>query len=143
MKPLLLMFFVLLMYAADAQQGSVVVKVQNKTVTARLNEDNTGTLVINAGKKIGKNEKFTIYNASWREEKEWVRHFEIFDKTDNSIQKLSAVRRAYYEIPLEDLLKKLKKDQTYTLYTMALPADPKKAAAIRVRRMLVCNIIVK
>lgn len=143
MKPLLLVFFVLLLYTANAQQDDIVVKLQNKTITAGLDADNTATLVINANKKIGRRDKFTIYNAHWREEKEWIRHFEIFDEADNSIKKLSAVRQAYYEMPLEDLLRKLKKNQTYTLYTMALPADPKKAAAIRVRRIFVCKIIVK
>lgn len=144
MKYVLFVLSLFLAAAATAQKNEIVVKVQNKSIRATPDEDNTGkVLVINSYTKSAGTGKLTIYNGAWQREKDWIRHFEIFDSTDNSIKKLSAIKQGYYQAGLRDLLKLLRKNQNYSLYTMALPADPQKAATVRVRRIFICTIIVK
>ena len=41
------------------------------------------------------------------------------------------------------VFKKTEKNKTYNLYTIATPADPTEAAYVRMRRFLLCKVVIK
>jgi hypothetical protein len=126
-------------------QNIINVKLQKQSISAGLDDDNSNkVLVINGNAKPLKTDKLVIYNNNKAEKKIWKRSFMIFDEADTEVIKLStAAKDSYYEIPVVDLLAKLKKYKDYSLYTIAIPTDPKKAATVRVRRILLCKVRVK
>jgi hypothetical protein len=142
MKYILILLSTLLIQNADAQKSGIQVSAQNQTVKINLqNEDQEKSISINSKLKSAATGKLTIVNADWIKEKDWKRTFEIYSDADESITKVSPCKTSgKYEVSLKTLVSKLKKGETYSLYTMAIPKDAKKAAVVRVRRVFVCKI---
>ncbi len=145
MKLALLIIMCALVNEVSAQGDIIVVKAQRQEIKTTIDDDNNDkVLVLNASGKNAAVNKLTIYNGRWQQEKDWNREFVLYDERDNSILKLSRLKnKTTYEAPLKELFKKLNKDQTYLLYTIATPADQQKAATIRVRRVLICRMMLK
>jgi hypothetical protein len=144
MKYFLLLLSVFTLTTVTAQENKIVIKVQKQTLTVDANEDGEKTVILNSASKSAKTDKFVIFNSNKAEAKTWKRSFTIYDDADAEIvkfPKLSAT--SYSQLSLSTVLSKLKKGTDYSLYTIAVPADPKRAAVVRVRRVLVCKIEVK
>lgn len=138
------LFLVLSFLAANKMnaQNSFHIKVQNQSLSVNVSDDNAEkTLFINS--KASKNDKLAIHNPNKAEQKDWKRSFMIFDESDRELIKLSVPKKDMYEISVTKLLVKLRKDEIYSLYTIAIPTDPKRAAVVRVRRVLLCKLMVK
>lgn len=138
MKKLLVIIFCLMGYAAMAQspQFKVSVGKQSKIVTLDGTEQayTIKKAQIKGGSVIIKaiNPKVDVANN---------RSFMLVDENDAELYRLDNVK-ATNIITLKTLAAKIETGKTYKLYTMAIPKDPKKAAVVRVRRILVCSITV-
>ncbi|HEX8332787.1 MAG TPA: hypothetical protein VF622_09190 [Segetibacter sp.] len=142
MKYILILLTTFLLQEAEAQKGGLQVSAQGKTIYVNLKEEDTGKLLsVNSKLKSAATGKLSIVNTEWSKEKDWKRTFEIYDDTDQSILKVLPNKTSgKYEVSLKSIVSKLKKGETYSIYTMAIPKDPKKAAVVRVRRVFVCRI---
>jgi hypothetical protein len=144
MKYILILLTSFLLQQAHAQKSGLQVSAQSKTITVNLQEEDPEKVInINSKLKSVATGKLTIYNTEWAKDKEWKRTFTIYNDQDQSIIDLSPCKTSgKYNAPLKSIVAKLKKGETYSLYTMAIPKDPKKAAVVRVRRVLVCRILI-
>jgi tRNA U34 2-thiouridine synthase MnmA/TrmU len=142
MKYILILLTTFLLQDVEAQKGGLQVSAQGKTIYVNLKDEDTGKLLsVNSKLKSAATGKLTIVNSEWSKEKDWKRTFEIYDDTDQSILKVLPNKTSgKYKVSLKNIVSKLKKGETYSLYTMAIPKDPKKAAVVRVRRVFVCRI---
>jgi hypothetical protein len=142
MKLILILLATLLLQQADAQKNSIIVTAQNQTLKVNLQDENPEKVIaIKSTLKSATTGKLTITNTDWIKDKDWKRSFEIYDNADQSIAKVAPTKTSgKYEVLLKTLTSKMKKGETYSLYTIAIPRDPKKAAVVRVRRVLVCSI---
>jgi hypothetical protein len=144
MKLILILLATLLLQQADAQKNSIIVTAQNQTLKVNLQDENPEKVIaIKSTLKSATTGKLTITNTDWIKDKDWKRSFEIYDNADQSIAKVAPTKTSgKYEVLLKTLTSKMKKGETYSLYTIAIPRDPKKAAVVRVRRVLVCSILI-
>jgi len=142
MKYILVLLTFLLVHTAYAQKGGVQVSAQTKTIYVNLdNEDAGKVLTINRKLKSIATGKLSISNLDWSKEKEWKRTFSIYSDEDEAIIDITPCKASgKYEVSLKRLVSKIVKGKKYSLYTIAIPKDPKKAALVRVRRVLVCSI---
>jgi hypothetical protein len=69
----------------------------------------------------------------------WKRSLLFFDENDNEILRLDSVQTTT-RIKNTQIKKRLNRSKTLKIYTVTLPTDPNKAAAIRVRRVHLCTI---
>jgi hypothetical protein len=145
MKYFLLIVLTFFTASLVAQENKITIKAQSKTVTVSIDDDNSDkTLLLNSNLKILKTDKLVAHNSNTKELKDWQRSFMIFDEAGVEILKLQrGPTHRYNQVVLKDIFSKLQKDKVYELYTVALPKDPKKAALVRVRRVLICKIRVK
>ena len=142
MKYILILLTTLLVTSANAQKSGIQVSAPNKTIVVNLlDEDVTKIISINSTLKSVASGKLSVVNNNWKKETEWKRSFSIYNEKDESIVDLKPCKTSgKYEASLKSLLSKMNKGETYSLYTMAIPRDPKKAAVVRVRRVFVCRI---
>jgi hypothetical protein len=145
MKYILLLLSIFSLQTINAQKRIVQVSVQGKTIEVNLDDENpTNTLAINTALPSTRTGKLKIVNKNWQTEKEWKRTFSIYSNTDVVIATVKPCKSgSIYELSLKTFVSKIVKGETYSLYTIAIPKDPKKAALVRVRRVLVCTITIK
>jgi hypothetical protein len=144
MKYILILLTTFLLQEVQAQKGGVQVSAQGKTITANLQEEDTDKVItINSKLKSAVTGKLVINNTESSKEKEWKRTFSVYNGEDQALVNLSPCKTAgKYDVSLKTIISKLKKGETYSLYTMAIPKDSKKAAVVRVRRVFVCRIAI-
>jgi hypothetical protein len=142
MKYILLLLTTLILQDVEAQKGGLQISAQGKTITANLDKEDTDKVItINSNLKSVATGKLAIYNTQWSKEKDWKRTFSIYSDQDQAVVNLSPCKTAgKYDVSLKSVVSKLKTGETYSIYTMAIPKDPKKAAVVRVRRVFVCRI---
>ena len=111
----------------------------------KVNEDDDNT-----GKKLALKLK-TNYAATaalevkeLKPSKKMIRSYMVYDEQDNELIKLVKSKKpGTQQVLIKGLLKKLEAGKKYFLYTIAIPSDPKLAAAVRVRRILLCAVTVE
>ncbi len=140
-----LLHLLLVPFLAGSPPVTVTIKAQSKSLTTTLFSEDAGkTLIINSNLKPKTGEDIVIHIDEANEGNEWDRSFIIFDKQDAEVARFKQQpKKNFYKMPLKSLLSSLKKDNDYTIYTIAIPKDPEKAAVVRVRRVLICTIRVK
>ena len=121
---------------------SVSVFLDRQHVSASADADNSANQ-LNLYSNTPSAAMLKVLNPGWQKEKDWKRSFEIFDSTDKSLLKIPAANQLSYQVSVKQLRSLLKRGSVYSIYTMAVPKDPKVAATVRVRRILVCRINVK
>lgn len=121
-----------------------IISINSKQVL-KLNEEDD-----NADENIKLNLNFkhpaaAVFEAKdLKGSKQWKRSYIIYDEQDNEILKLNASKKVNtQQVAIKELLKKLEAGKKYFLYTMATPSNPKLAAVVRVRRILLCAVIVQ
>lgn len=131
----------LLIFAVVFVHAQHIISVNGKQVLKANEEDD------NAGKKVGIKSKAGYPAAAVFEvkdlkgSKKMVRSYLIYDAQDNVILKLGASKKRYaQQVLLKDLLSKLEPGKKFFLYSSAIPSDPQLAAAVRVKRVLLCIV---
>lgn len=71
-------------------------------------------------------------------QKGWVRTFRLYSENDEEVEKYSGL---LLKLPNARLRALAAKNKSIKLYTLSLPADPGKAAVVRVRRVHLCTIV--
>ena len=120
----------------------VLIYAQGVSIKASLDGNNdTASISLLSKKKEG---KFSIINSHAKNETTWIRKFMLMTDADEDL-KISFTGRMVGKVDadLKEVFSKTEKGKTYKLYTIATPADPNEAATIRVRRILLCKVVIK
>jgi hypothetical protein len=135
--------FLLVMTGLMVNAQHVILLNNKKQLTINHEEDNSSkSLLIKLKPAYPVKSLLTIKDL--KQDKAWIRTYTITDEKDNVITELSKSSKANtQQIVIQTLLKKLEAGKKYFIYTMAKPADPKLAASVRVRRYLLCSVIVQ
>jgi hypothetical protein len=144
MKYIFILLALITSTTVEAQKKEITISAQGKSVSTLFDsEDASIVLTINSALPTAKTGKLKIVNNKWQSEKDWKRSFSIYNSEVAGIADLKPCKTGgVYELSLKTLLAKVTKGESYRLYTMAIPRDPKKAALVRVRRVLVCTITI-
>ena len=129
-KILLIISFFFISIYSDAQAGSWKIKLNNKTLLATSQENettNSKKIKLSEWKKSGKLEIIFIE----AEPNTWRRSFLFYDKDDNQL--LSKDSTTHAKIPLSYLRKIFAGKKEIRIYTIISPLNPN--IAIRVRRV--------
>ena len=137
----LVLFAVAINICATAQlpKLKVVYGKQNKTLNLD-DEDYKAPVYYMTKKVLNSKSTLTIILENVNIDKDKIRSYILTDdnstmeiyKTDKSVSKTT--------IFLNSIKSKFEKGKRYKLFTYAIPKDPKKAALVKVRRILVCEI---
>ena len=106
-----------------------------------MKDNIANVLKLDSEKKEG---KLLIENKNINNEKKWIRKYMLMTEQDEelAINFTSKVVGTSFVL-LKDVFKKTKKNKTYNLYTIATPADPEEAAYVKMRRFLLCKVVIK
>ena len=141
MKQLLLCLCLTVALATNAQEDQlpILISAQGKTVKAfALGKNDSNVISLNSKSIEG---RIILVNKNAKSEIKMVRQYMLMSDTDEDLQ-ISFSGRIVGTVgaALKDIFEKTKKGQTYMLYTIATPADPKEAALVRVRRVMLCKL---
>jgi hypothetical protein len=101
-------------------------------------EDNTVHFKVNAFKKT---DCFTIRYTAENAQNSWNRTFYINGKEDNNIKTFAISKQSgKISVTASLLSEMMHKKAPVFIYTTSLPKDAAKAAAVRVRRILLCKL---
>lgn len=120
----------------------ILICAQGTASKASVMKDNiANVLTLDSEKKEG---KLLIENKNINNEKKWIRKYMLMTEQDEelAINFTSKVVGTSFVL-LKDVFKKTKKNKTYNLYTIATPADPEEAAYVKMRRFLLCKVVIK
>ncbi len=141
-KILLLISISIMALTSDAQTGNNCTISHNskKMLTVTKEDAVKNKIAIKAGalKKTG---SLVIAFPVSKTKSEWKRSVMIYDTTDNVLlTKEDVIGLTLTNTELTVLLAGKKQ---FSIFTASIPRDPKKAAAIRVRRVHVCTVVIK
>lgn len=103
-------------------------------------DNNSNTVSIKPDLK--KRETLNIYYNPVVPVKNWQRYILLVDDKDQTIlSKVFDFSSGKYVLTAKELEVASKKAQKLFLYTYAFPKDPAEAAAIRIRRLLICQLL--
>ena len=132
---LLLLTLILKTVTADAQENSWKIKLNNKTLVATSQEDESkNSIKINDG-EWKKNGCLEI-NFKEAEPDTWWRSFLFYDENDNEVLRKDSVTS--YKIKIGLLRKSFVGKKEIRIYTTVSPKDPN--LAVRVRRVHLCTL---
>jgi hypothetical protein len=122
-------------------QHSWKIRLNNSTILSTDSENETRNLrKIDKAALSGKGYFEAIYtNTSG--EKGLIRSILFVDENDNEVMRKDSVRRI--KIPIGELKKMFEGHNQIRVFTLAIPADPDKAALVRVRRLHLCTLELK
>jgi hypothetical protein len=137
----LVIYLAMFALAAQAQSGdSWKIFLNKKLLLQTPVESNEAVVVLNKATTIAKN-TLSIQYKSADTESDFKRSFYINDAQEKTIKKidLKAVDGTVI-INTKDLKAAAASRKPLFIYTTAIPKDPAMAAAVRVRRLLLCKI---
>jgi hypothetical protein len=120
----------------------ILICAQGTNLKANVFKDNiANVLTLDPHKKEG---KLLIENKNIQNEKKMIRKYMLMTEQDEelAINFTSKVLGTSFVL-LKDIFKKTEKNKSYFLYTIATPADPNEAAYVKVRRFLLCKVVIK
>ncbi len=121
-----------------AQPGWKVM-LNGKTVLNTTVEDEAkNTVRIKKADLKKKKGLFLIYTEETK--KNWEREMVLFDENDRELTRRKGTQLTISNAALQSFFKNSKK---LGIYTLAFPADPKLKAAIRIRRVHLCTLILE
>lgn len=141
----LFLLFNFLFASTVKQDAQFIVFFREQSVALTLEDDNTDKVIkIDLQQLSKENSALVVKSNIWKSEKDWKRHFIIFDETDNEAAHLTASdKNGIFCLPAKEISKSLKSGKIYFLYTTLIPKDPEKAMGIRVKRQLMCEIVIE
>lgn len=145
MKYFVLSLIVVLLHTnlnAQSETYSITINAQETVLKANPTADNiSNVLIINSKKKDG---KLIIENNRLNEEYKYERRFFLMNELDAEIElNFTNINLHKKQLLLKELYKKTETNKNYFLYTIAIPSHPNEAALVRVRRFMLCKVIIK
>jgi hypothetical protein len=121
-------------------QTSWKVLLNDKTVlnSSAENEEKNKVLIKKADLK--KKKDFSLLYTEKNKKNNWQRFITLYDEND---QELFQQEGTKLKMPTASLQSYFKKAKKIRVYTWALPTDPKLKAAIRIRRVHLCTLILQ
>ncbi|HEX6913760.1 MAG TPA: hypothetical protein VF145_00880 [Chitinophagaceae bacterium] len=126
-----------------AQQNTFKLSAQKQILTIHLDEDNSNKKVtIDTKEKIANVQRLSIRGLAPELDKDWVRTFQIAaSETAEAKVTMEADKESVYNYGLKELIAKLGTG-TWKIYSLAVPKDAAKAAAVKSKRVLVATLAV-
>ena len=136
-----LLLFVSLNSFAQTEKMALQISSQGTTVRASVDCENENVKITLSTKKDG---RLVIMNANAKNETKLTRRYMLMTIADEDLQlnfmsRVNGITNAL----LKDIFAKTSVGKTYMLYTIATPSDPNEAAVVRIRRVLLCKVIIK
>lgn len=137
----ILLLFVSLSSFAQTEKMALQISSQGTTVRASVDGGNENVKLTLSTKKDG---RLVIMNANAKNETKLTRRYMLMTSVDEDLQlnfmsRVNGITNAL----LKDIFAKTSVGKTYMLYSIATPSDPNEAAAVRVKRVLLCKVIIK
>ncbi len=141
MKNITLLLFIILSFLASSAQDTWTIK-HNKIEILNTGKSDPvqNVIAINKSDLNLPGALILTYNEI-KTQKNWIRYLVVYDDSENII--IQKKGGTVLKLTNESLKKILLKNSIVKIYTWSLPADPKRAAGIRVRRLHLCTIELK
>ncbi len=119
---------------------SFIVLYNKHVIFKGMTEQENAAAYIKA-KEFKNTDSITIIYKSENADKGWKRTFYMVDAKERNIKTIELLKQSGSVSMNASALQEMKeKKQPVFIYTVSLPADPKLAAGIRVRRIMLCKI---
>ena len=115
------------------------VKLNGKDVLISSVENEEKNSITLTSADLKKKKNFSVTYLEKSKAKDWERFISAFGENDEIMKKKGNI----FTITNSTLRYLFKKSGTIKLYTWALPLDPKKRAAVRVRRVHLCTLVLQ
>ena len=136
----LLLFVLVLISLAGFGQGSWKVRLNEKTVLITTVEDEEKNTKRLKKSDMRKKKDFTLHFTEENKKADWERTLLVYDEKDRELVKQKG---NHLKIKNSRLLTYFSEAAHLKIYTIALPTDPKLRAAIRVRRVHLCTLVLQ
>jgi len=139
---LLAILFVSTTLWSQEEIAPIIICAQGTTLKAdNLKDNTTNLLILDSHKKEG---NLLIENKNILNEKKMIRRYMLLKENDQELSiEFTNKQDGISFVLLKNVFKKTEKNKTYNLYTIATPADPTEAAYVRMRRFLLCKVVIK
>lgn len=121
-------------------QNSWKVLLNDETVLSSSAENEEKNFVLIKKADLKNKKDFSLLYAEKNNKKNWQRVIALYDEND---QELFQQEGTKLKMPTASLQSYFKKAKKIRIYTWALPTDPKLKAAIRIRRVHLCTLILQ
>lgn len=142
-KILLLAFMIFSVAVCYSQNVRISLTKKGDRLSVSLDDNNIGKTFVIKKSNISDSNYFNVYVSDEVITGDWKRIFFIHNIADSDVATLNDMSNNFYRISLKELSTKLQNGNEYYLYTIAEPADPKKAMIVKVARIFVCKIIMQ
>jgi len=115
-------------------QDSWIIKLNNKAVITANKEDEDANVKTVKRSELAKAGSLQVFYKETEPKTGWRRSILLFDENDNELSRIDSLT-SKSKISNATLKKGFQGKTKIHIYTIALPADPNLAAAIRVRRV--------
>jgi hypothetical protein len=139
MKVIAFMLLTFLSIATRAQSDSWVI-IHNGRVLLQATGENSGKNVVTIRRSDLNKTDYLIVKYSGVTAKGWVRTIYLAGEKDEEMARHSG---NIFRIADSSLKAIFKNRSRVVLYTYTMPADPKLKAAVRIRRIHLCTILIK
>jgi hypothetical protein len=138
-----LIFFILILFSATVQAQSYDKWdiYQNRKEVSHFNnkkETNDERKVLLLNRFLEGPGFFVIEFTPAKEQEEWIRTIAFYDSTDKPIREYN--NTLFLRIHNSEIAGIMEGRQKVRVYSWAVPKDPAVAAAVRVRRLLLCTL---
>lgn len=141
MKKIILLLFCFFALAALKAGASDNWRITfNNKVIFKGSDNQMNPLAILKRTKVRKSDCLLIQYNTQDADKRWKRIFYINDSSEQSIKTIDLDEQNGSVSVDASVLQEMTKKSPVFIYTVSLPKDPALAAAIRVRRILLCKI---
>lgn len=141
-KFLLFISISIMSLTSDAQTGNnCTISHNSKKVLTVTKEDAVKNKITIKSADLKKTGSLVIAFPVSKTKSEWKRNLMIYDTTDNVL--LTKEDVTGLTLTNTELAALLAGKKQFSIFTASIPRDPKKAAAVRVRRIHVCTVVIK
>jgi hypothetical protein len=134
------LFLLILISLAGFGQGSWKVRLNEKTVLNTTVEDEEKNIILLKKSDLRKKKDFTLQFREENKKADWERTLMVYDEKDRELVKQKGNQ---LKVKNSRLLTYFSETAQLKIYTIALPTDPTLRAAIRVRRVHLCTLVLQ
>ena len=136
----MLFTFVLSLFVSAVQQDSWRLCLDKKQLLKTSNEDEQKNIVSISSSELKMSELLDINYTQAAFEKGWERTLSVYDENDQELKTTKGNKLSLKTSVVKSLLEQHKAIKFYTLYS---PTDPKMKAAVRLRRVHLCTVVLQ
>jgi hypothetical protein len=130
------------LYFNSFAQDTCRVYLNQQILLTKTSWDDNNSNKVSIKPNLKKKETLNIYYNTVLPAKNWQRFILLTDDNDQTIfSKVFDFSSGKYVLTAKELEAASKKAQKLFLYTYAFPKDPAEAAAIRIRRLMICQLL--